>query len=58
MPSLDVERSDYMRTPGRLAVLTLGPLAVWMETADGLAFGFLWTIRRWSIGWRVESPDR
>lgn len=52
--SLEIERSDYVRTPGRNALLQIGPFAFSLDTADGLSFAFVVTVGSWTFGWGVE----
>jgi hypothetical protein len=54
--NLDVERrTDWMESPGSLAVLTVGPFSFSVNTADGLSVGFAVRIWRWSLFWGTES---
>ena len=60
---LDVERSDYMRTPGRAATLKIGPFWFMVDTSDSGNGGFAIIVNGWQIdwGWRGygegEAPE-
>jgi hypothetical protein len=54
--NLDVDRHpDWMKTPGQVAELTVGPFVFWIATQDGLSFGFGMKVWRWSWGWQLEE---
>lgn len=56
--SLTVERADYLRTPGRRADLTIGPLTFTAVTADEGHIG-LWIRIGWlGFGWEVSVWPR
>ena len=48
---IDVERSDYLFSPGRTGILQLGPFTFSVNTADGGSFAFDIDLGRWSWYW-------
>lgn len=55
---LDVEKADWIRSPGRVGALTAGPFTFGVNTADGWLLYFEIGLRRWAVSWTIESPGR
>ena len=56
-PILEVERSDWMRTPGRNATINLGPFMFYVDTADGWAVAFGVRLGPIAVSWMASSNE-
>ena len=52
---IEVNRSDWIRTPGRNAMLSLGPFGCFVDTADGWAVAFSIKLGRYHWSWMLTN---
>jgi len=54
---LEVERSDWVFSPGRTAIFEVGGFQLAVNTADGMALSFQIAVGRWSWGWSLYRTE-